>query len=92
MVNSNYLDDSKIQISSYKIHKIDFGFSYQGRLSASVFSLGFNVTSGINKGFYSTFGDADVPKEKFNKINLNASWFKPTSIIIALTLRKNRKS
>lgn len=82
-IYSNYLDDSKIQISSYKIHKIDFGLSYQGRLSASVLSVGFNVTSGINKGFFSKFGDVSVPNKKFNKINLNASWFKPTPIVIA---------
>ena len=82
-IYSNFLDDSEIQISSYKIHKVDFGLSYQGRLSASVLSLDFNVTSGINKGFYSKFGNVAVPSRKFNKINLNASWFKPTPIIIA---------
>lgn len=82
-IYSSYLDASKIQISSYKIHKADFGLSYQARLSASVFTAGLNVTSGINKGFFSKFGNASVPSKKFNKINLNASWFKPTSIVIA---------
>lgn len=82
-IYSNYLDESKIQISSYKIHKVDFGLSYQGRLSASVLSLGVNVTSGINKGFFSKFGNIAIPSEKFNKINVNASWFKPTPVVIA---------
>lgn len=82
-IYSNYLDASKIQISSYKIHKVDFGLTYQTRLSASVFTTGLNVTSGINKGFFSKFGLASVPKEKFNKINLNVSWIKPTPVIIA---------
>ena len=36
-----------------------------------------------NKGFYSKFGNIAVPSRQFNKINLNASWFKPTPIIIA---------
>ena len=82
-IYSSYLDASKIQISSYKIHKADFGLSYQTRLSASVFTTGFNVTSGINKGFFSKFGEASIPSEKFSKININASWFKPTPVVIA---------
>lgn len=82
-IYSNYLDDSKIQISSYKIHKIDFGLSYQSRLSASVLSTGLSITSGINKGFFSRFGNISVPNKIFNKVNLNASWFKPTPAIIA---------
>ena len=63
-IYSNFLDDSKIQISSYKIHKVDFGLSYQGRLSASVLSFGLNITSGINKGFYSKFGNIAVPSRQ----------------------------
>lgn len=82
-IYSNYLDDSKIQISSYKIHKINFGLSYQGRLSASVLSSGLSITSGINKGFFSKFGNISVPNKKFSKINLNISWFKPTPVVIA---------
>jgi len=80
---SNYFDKTKIQISSYKLKKMDLGLSFQSRLDASVLAMGLNLTSGINKGDFSKFGVLSVPERNFNKININASWFKPTPVIIA---------
>lgn len=82
-IYDHYLDENKIQISSYKITKSDFGINHERKLSASIFSLGVDVTTGINKGYYATFGRLGVPEEYFTKINFNTSWLKPTPVVIA---------
>jgi hemolysin activation/secretion protein len=82
-IYSNFLDQSKIQISSYKLDKYDLGVSFQRKLSKSILSYGASVTTGINKGFFSKFGNIAAPSREFTKINMHASWFTPLPIILA---------
>lgn len=81
-IYSNFLDDTKIQISSYKIAKVDFGINVQTRLKSSVLAYGLTLTSGVNDGFFTRFGDIAAPDRKFSKLSANISWFKPLPIIV----------
>lgn len=82
-IYNSYLGAHKLDISSYKIAKADFGMNHERKLSGSIFSLGLNVTTGINNGYYTPFGDLGVPEEHFTKINFNSSWLKPVPVVIA---------
>ncbi len=79
----NYLADNRIDVSTYKIEKYNLGISHQHRLESSVVSGDLSFTYGVNRGFYSNFGDARVPHKYFYKINFTGSWLKPLPIRIA---------
>lgn len=81
-IYSNFLDDTKIHISSYKIAKVDFGINLQTRLKSSVLAYGLTLTSGVNNGFFTRFGDIAVPDRKFSKLSANISWFKPLPVVV----------
>ena len=51
-IYTSHLDDIQINISSYKINKINIGASHQRRSGGGVLSFGTNVTTGVNKSYY----------------------------------------
>jgi len=80
---TNYIANYKLDISTYKVRKFDFGLSHQRRFGAGVLGTGISFTYGVNKGFVSNYSNLRVPEKYFNKVNANASWLVPLPIIIA---------
>lgn len=74
---NNFIDDNKIEISSYRIDKIQAGINHQRRLKSSVLGIGATYTGGFNKDFKKGLGSAYKPKPKFHKLNYNLFWLKP---------------
>jgi hemolysin activation/secretion protein len=77
---SNYIADTKIEISSYKIEKIEFSLNHQRRLEASVIGAGISYIHGVNRNYIKGWGSIITPNKKFNKVNLDLSWVKPLPI------------
>ena len=77
---SNYIADTKIQISSYKIKKMDFGLKHQRKLSKSILGLGLDYTYGINANFVEKFGSKIYPAHTFQKLNYDISWIRPFAL------------
>ena len=57
---ANYIADTKVQISSYKIKKIDLALKHQRKLNKSILGLGIDYTHGINKNYVEKFGPFEV--------------------------------
>lgn len=74
---NNYIDDNKIEISSYRIDKFEAGINHQRRLNASVLGFGATYTNGFNKDFKKGIGLEFKPKPRFHKLNYNLFWLKP---------------
>lgn len=73
---SNYIADTRLEISSYRIDKFEAGINHQRRLSKSVLGAGLSYTYGINYNYLKTFGSYLKPNRKFHKINYNLSWLR----------------
>lgn len=73
---SNYISDTRLEISSYRIDKLEIGINHQRRLKSSVLAAGANYTFGMNNNFLNKFGDITKPHRKFYKLNYNLSWIK----------------
>jgi len=79
----NYLADNKIEISTYKVRKYDFGINHQRRFTQGVVACGLTFTYGINKGFISNFSNLKSPAKYFNRINFNGSLLKNLPVKLA---------
>ncbi len=77
---SNYIADTRIEIASYKIDKLELILSHQRRLDLSVIGGSLSYIYGINKNYMKGFGSFITPNKRFNKINYDLSWMKPLPI------------
>lgn len=77
---ANYIADTKVQISSYKIKKIDLALKHQRKLNKSILGLGIDYTHGINKNYVEKFGHRIYPSHSFNKVNYDVSWIRPFAL------------
>lgn len=71
---SNFIDDYKIEISTYKIRKYQLGIFHQQRFKNSVLGLGLSSSFGHIRDFFVDFGNLQIPAKKFNKFNYDISW------------------
>lgn len=77
---SNYIADTRIEISSYRLDKLDIGLNHQRRLAKSVIGAGVTYTYGINCNYLKSLGSGLKPHSKFHKINYNLMWLKSFSM------------
>lgn len=83
---ANYIGGNKIDISSYNIHKLEFGTRYQGRLGSSIVGLGMNYTTGENQHYFANFSNIRTPANKFQKLNYNMLWLKPFDTLFSQSM------
>ncbi|MEY3197475.1 MAG: hypothetical protein RLZZ59_846 [Pseudomonadota bacterium] len=79
-IYSNYISDTKIQISSYKIDKASLSLKHHRKLDASLVGFGVEYVRGINKNYKNKFGSKLYPAHVFDKINYEFSWMHPINL------------
>lgn len=80
----NYIEKQKLAVSSRQLAVLDLGATYSTTVLGGSGSLGLGYSRGLKilGALQDTPGqDGDLPKAQFEKYTLNASWFRPFTVL-----------
>lgn len=73
----NYIADTRIEVASYKIDKVNIVLNHQRRFKKSVLGIGASYTLGLNNSYVKQFGHFKTPNKKFQKLGYDLFWLRP---------------
>lgn len=74
---ANYIAERKIELSSYKLHKVEIGVMHQRRIERNVVGLGISTHFGKLRGYKVQLSNLSIPRNSFHKVTYHASWRRP---------------